>query len=270
VSPTLGGAVAALKAGRPEALLGIAGDDGDLDTVRGTIAQYLGDTIAHGLLENASATCKLDWGGPLRLVDLTGQQLDPWALADEALSGGYGAVEALEAWLDHYAVERGIELPPIERAADQAPAAPSRWLGVVAVVKRRFLFSRRQVFGVADSGVLICRPRSEDHWAAGFAMQSFRDEGRTYGKRMLSRVPAEVLAESRARHLLWAEITSIVVRNGRFLHRMLITASDGSTVKLGWSALAYVEGEVWPALAYFLGDRFVVDGRGATSGERGP
>jgi Zn-dependent protease with chaperone function len=264
-SPTLGGAVAELKAGGPEALLGMVGDpDADPDAVRRAIAQHLGDAIAHGLLENASATCKLDWSGPSQLVDLTGQQLDSWALAYEGLSGEYDAVEALEAWLDRHAVQRDYELPPIERAADQTPLVPTRWLGVLAVVRRRLLFSRREVFGVADSGVLICRPRSEDHWAATFAMQTFRDDGRTYGKRMLSQAPADVLGEGRARHLPWAEITSIVARNGRHLRRMLITASDGSTVTLRWSTLTYIEGEVWPALAYFLGDRFTVEGRGAT------
>lgn len=267
-SPTLGGAVAALKAGRQEVLLGMAGDDnGDLDAdpgaARQMIAQHLGDTIAHELLENASATCKLDWGGPPRLVDLTGRQLDPWALAYEALSGEYDAVEALEAWLDHHAVRRDHELPPIERAADQASPVPTRWLGVLATVRRRVVFSRRLVFGVADSGVLICRPRSEDHWAAAFALQTFRDDARTYGKRMLSQAPADVLGEGRAQHLPWAEITSMVASNGRNRHKMLITASDGSTVTLHWSTLTYIEGEVWPALAYFLGDRLTDDGRGA-------
>ena len=54
-SPTLGGAVAELKEGPPEALLALAGDDdGDLDAdpdaARRTVAEYLGDTIAHSLL----------------------------------------------------------------------------------------------------------------------------------------------------------------------------------------------------------------------------
>ena len=39
---------------------------------------------------------------------------------------------------------------------------------------------------------------------------------------------------------------------------MLITASDGSTFTLKWPATAHIEGEVWAALTYYLGDRFTV------------
>ena len=257
-SPTLGGAVAALKEGRSEALLGLVQDsDDDPDAAHRTVGSLLGDTVAHSLLEDGSATYELDWGGPSRLIDGTGEQLDPWTPAYEALTADDDAVAAFEAWLDHHGVRRDIELPPFDRATDQTPAEPTRWLGVLAPVNRG-IFTRRAVFGVADSGVLICKPRSEDHWAAAIAMQSFRDDGRAYAKRMLSQGPADVLGESRARHLPWAENTSIVARNGRFFRRMVIAASDGSTMTLKWSATAHIEGEVWPALTYYLGDRFTV------------
>ena len=98
----------------------------------------------------------------------------------------------------------------------------------------------------------------EDHWAAAIALYSFRDDGLTYAKRMLNQQPADVLAQSRARHLPWAEIMSIAAHNGRFFHKMLITANDGSTLTLRWSATAHVEGEVWAALSHYLGDRFTV------------
>jgi hypothetical protein len=144
----------------------------------------------------------------------------------------------------------------LERAVDAAPAEPTRWLGVLAPVYRRV--NRRTVFGVADSGVLVYKPTSEDHWAAGFALQTWRDDGKTYAKRLLSRLPAGVLLESRAQHLRWAEIASVAAHNGRWFHKMLITASDGSTLTLRWNPLVYSEGEVWPTLSYFLGDRFTV------------
>jgi hypothetical protein len=89
-------------------------------------------------------------------------------------------------------------------------------------------------------------------------MFSFRDDGLTYAKRLLDQPPADVLAESRARHLPWAEITSIAAHSGRLFHKMLITASDGMTLTLRWSSTAHMEGKVWAALSRYLGDRFTV------------
>ncbi|MDT5289002.1 MAG: hypothetical protein QOF88_3891, partial [Mycobacterium sp.] len=87
-SPTLGGAVVALKEGRPEALLGLVhGNDDDPDAARRTIASVLGDGVAH------------------RLLDGMGERLDPWTPAYEALEAD-DAVPALEAWLDHHGVRR--------------------------------------------------------------------------------------------------------------------------------------------------------------------
>jgi hypothetical protein len=114
-SPTLGGAVVALKEGRPEALLGLASrNDDDPDAARRTIASVLGDTIAH------------------RLLDGMGERLDPWTPAYEALEAD-DAVPAFEAWLDHHGVRRDLELPPVDRSVDEPPAeqrvrtpAPSR------------------------------------------------------------------------------------------------------------------------------------------------
>jgi hypothetical protein len=135
-SPTLGGAVVALKEGRPEALLGLVhGNDDDPDAARRTIARVLGDTIAHSLIEDGAATYELDWGGPPRLVDGTGERLDPWTPAYEALEAleADDAVPAFEAWLDHHGVRRDLELPPVDRSVDEPPAeqrvrtpAPSR------------------------------------------------------------------------------------------------------------------------------------------------
>jgi Zn-dependent protease with chaperone function len=259
-SATLGGAVSALKEGRPEALLSLVhGDPGenDPDDARRAIAALLGEIVAHSLLEDGSARYELDWGGQPRLVDRAGQPLDPWAPAFEALTADHDAVEAFEAWLDGHGVRRDLELPPLDRAADRTPSVPTRWLGVLAPVNRG-VFTRRAVFGVADSGVLVCKPREADQWAASIALLSFRDDGRTYAKRLLAQQPGEVLAESRARHLRWAEIAAIAAHNGRFFHKMLITASDGSTSTIKWSSTAHVEGEVWAALGHYLGDRFTV------------
>ena len=258
-SPTLSGAVAALKEGRPEALLGLVhGNDDDPDAPRRTVASFLGDTIAHSLLEDGSATYQLDWGGPPRLIDGTGEPLDPWSPAYEALTADDDAVAVLDAWLDHHRVRRDLELPPFDRAADQPPAEPTRWLGLLAPVKDKGFWSRQAVLGVADSGLLICRPRYADHAAAAFAMYTYRDQGRTYVKRFLDYRPADVLDDSRARHVPWTAIASIAARNGRFSHTMLVTASDGSTWTLKWPATAHIEGEVWAALIHYLDDRFTV------------
>ncbi len=257
-SPTLGGVVTALKEGRRESLLGLVNVDGSDDPgiARSAIAGLLGDTVAHTLLEQGSATYELDWGGQPRLVDAAGQPLDPWTPAYEALGDDDDAVTALEAWLDRHGVRRDLELPPLPRP-EEPPVEPRHWLGLLAPVNKG-IFSRRAVFGVADSGVLICKPRYEDHWAATLAMYSFRDDGRAYALRMAAQRPTDVLADDRARHLPWDEIASIVARNGRFFHSMRITARDGWAVTLKWSAMAHVEGNVWSALTRHLDDRFTI------------
>jgi hypothetical protein len=89
-------------------------------------------------------------------------------------------------------------------------------------------------------------------------MYSFRDDGRTYVNRLAAQEPADVLANGRARHLPWAEIASIVARNGRFKHSMRITTRDGSTLRLEWPATAHMEGKVWVALTRHLDERFKV------------
>jgi Zn-dependent protease with chaperone function len=260
-SPTLGGAVTAMKEGRSEALLGLVGDSGDdPDAARVVVARLLCHTVAHSLIEEGSARYVLDWGGPPRLVDERDEPLDPWPPAYEAFAADDDGVAAFETWLDQHGVHRYIEFPPVEREAEQPPAEPTQWFGVLAPVSTGN-FKRRTVLGVTDSGILICKPRSEDHWAASFALQSFRDDGRVYTKRMLDRQPAEVLAEGRARHFRWAEITSLVARNGRFSRRAQLTASDGSTVTLRWNFTAHSEGQIWAFVTHYLGDRFTVEPR---------
>lgn len=147
---------------------------------------------------------------------------------------------------------------PVDRSADQPPVDPTRWLGMLAPVKGKGPFSRENVLGVTDSGLLVCKTRFDDRLAASFAMYSFRDSGLTYVKRFLDFQPADLLAESQARHVPWSAITSIVARNRRFSHTMLVTESDGSSWTLKWSVSAHIEGEVWVALSHYLGDRFTV------------
>jgi len=259
-SPTLGGAVVALKEGRPEALLGLVHDnDEEPDAARRTIATFLGATIAHSLIEDGAATYELDWSGPARLVDGTGEELDPWTPAYEALNADDDAVPAFEAWLDHHGVRRDLELPPVDRSADQPPAEPTRWLGMLAPVKENGgIFGREDVLGVADSGLMVCRTRYGDRLVAAFALYSFRDSGTAYVKRFLDYSPADLLAESRARHVPWGSIASIAASNGRISRTMVVTENDGSTWTLTWSATAHLEGKVWAPLSHYLGDRFTV------------
>lgn len=78
-TPTLGGAVAAMKKGRSEALLGLLQDgDDNPEAARITVGSLLGYTVAYSLLEQGPARYALDWSGPPRLVDETGEPLDPW------------------------------------------------------------------------------------------------------------------------------------------------------------------------------------------------
>ncbi|WP_197040104.1 M48 family metallopeptidase [Mycobacterium sp. URHB0044] len=256
-SPTLGGVVAALKQGQSEALLGLV-ENSELDHPDGrrqTFARILGHAIAHALIEDGSATYELDWGGPPRLVDAAGEPLDPLTPAYEALSGDDDAVAALEEWLDRHGVRRDLEMPPLP--VEKTPVQPTRWLGLLAPVNED-LFSRRAVFGVADSGLLICRPRFRDHWAAAIATHSFRDAGRTYVNRLAAQQPADVLANGRARHLAWDDIASIVARNGPFKHSMRINTRDGSTLRLEWPATAHMQGKVWATLTRHVGERFKI------------
>ena len=257
-SPTLGGVVTAIKEGRTQALLcAVTESDGGSEAARTTAATVLGDVIAHSLLEQGSARYVLDWNGPPRLVDESGESLDPWTPAYEALGADDDAVAAFETWLDNHQVRRDIEFPPVEQEDEQPPAEPTQWFGVLAPVKIS-RFSRCRVLGIADSGVLICKPRLEDRWAASFAAQSFRNEGRVYAKRLLNREPAQVLAEG-ARHFRWGEITSAVARNGRFARRARIEATDGSTTTVRWFFTAHGQGQIWPVLTHYLGDRYTVE-----------
>jgi Zn-dependent protease with chaperone function len=265
---TLDGTVAAMKEGRSEELLrAVDKNNNDREAARTTTATVLGDVVAHSLIEQGSASYVLDWNGPPRLVGERGESLDPWSPAYEALAADDDAVAAFETWLDNHQVRRDIELPPVEREGDKPPSEPTQWFGVLAPVKTS-RFSRYCVLGVADSGVLICKPRSEDRWAASFALQSFRNDGRVYARRMLSRQPAEVLAEGGAQHFCWDEITSLVARNKRFSHRAQLTASDGSTVTMRWSWTAHSEGQMWAFVTHYLGDRFTVENAKSASPNR--
>ena len=136
---------------------------------------------------------QLDPGGPPRLVDGTGEPLDRWTPAYEALTADHEAVQALEAWLEHQRRTARLELPPAAPPISFRLSRLAGW-GNPRAGHRRVL-TRRKVFGVADSGVLVCTPRDEDHWAAAIALYSFRDDGLTYAKRMLNQQPADVLAQ---------------------------------------------------------------------------
>jgi hypothetical protein len=93
---------------------------------------------------------------------------------------------------------------------------------------------------------------------AAFALYSFRNSGTAYVKRFLDYRPADLLAESRARHVPWSSIASIAASNGRISRTMIVTENDGSTWTLKWSATAHLDGEVWAPLSHYLGDRFTV------------
>jgi hypothetical protein len=120
------------------------------------------------------------------------------------------------------------------------------------------IFGREDVLGIADSGLLVCRTRYLDRLVAAFALYSFRDSGPAYVKRFIDCRPADLVAESRARHVPWSAIASIAASNGRISRTMLITENDDSTWTLKWSATAHIEGEVWAALSHYLEDRFTV------------
>ena len=122
-------------------------------------------------------------------------------------------------------------LHPWTAAVDKPPAEPTRWLGMLAPIKQKGgIFGREDVLGVADSGLLVCRTRYADRLAASFAMYTFRDTGPIYVKRFLGFRPADLLAESRARHVPWDVIASIVAGNGGTPARW---TSSSTTVRPG-------------------------------------
>ena len=67
-----------------------------------------------------------------------------------------------------------------------------------------------------------------------------------------------MLAEG-ARHFRWGEITSAVARDGRFARRVRIEATDGSTTTVRWFFTAHGQGQIWPVLTHYLGDRYTVE-----------
>lgn len=256
--PSLGGVVAAIREGRAQELLDLVLDNDDPEDARSIIANALAFTVAHSLIEQGAAHYALDWSGSRPLVDERGEPVNPFPLAYEALASDGDGGEAFDAWLDDLGVRRDIEFPPVDSDAVLPPDEPTQWFGALAPVKTS-RFGRYFVVGVADSGVLICKPRSEDRWAAGFAVQTSRDFRRVYAQRLLAREPSDVLADGKSQHFRWADIASLAARNDRFSRRAQLTACDGSVVDLTWSSSAYAEGELWPIIAHFLGDRFTVE-----------
>jgi hypothetical protein len=67
------------------------------------------------------------------------------------------------------------------------------------------------------------------------------------------------LSNGKSQHFRWADIASLAARNDRFSRRAQLTACDGSLVNLKWSTTAHSEGELWPVISYFLGERFTVE-----------
>jgi hypothetical protein len=138
------------------------------------------------------------------------------------------------------------------------PSPPDGWECSRRSRRMAGIFGREDVLGIADSGLLVCRTRYLDRLVAAFALYSFRDSGPAYVKRFIDCRPADLVAESRARHVPWSAIASIAASNGRISRTMLITENDDSTWTLKWSATAHIEGEVWAALSHYLEDRFTV------------
>ena len=119
---TLGDIVAAVRSGRADELVAAAVVDGATPEQRRAAAAHLvGQAIAAALVQSRGAEFRLNWGGPWRLVDHTGADLEPWPLVEAAVASA-DAVPALGAWLTTHDVP--LDYRP-EPAAGTGPRTPA-------------------------------------------------------------------------------------------------------------------------------------------------
>ncbi|MGH3350335.1 MAG: M48 family metallopeptidase [Nocardioides sp.] len=259
VPATLRGALDLIASGNLDTLLelvdvGETPAEDEADTRRTVIARLLGATIAHELVSEKKARYELSWAGPWRLVDISGQEVDPEALAHEALgSPGYAA--ALRAWVHQLDMKVDNEAAVRTAGAAQALVSPDGYIGALAPVSGDGI----RTLLVTDTGLMLLKPSGSDRVATGLASMTAGSPGKKLIQRALARPPADLAAATNAAFVPWDQIRALHLKQGTSRRSADITTATGHGWSLRWSEGADVEGHPWPAVHHYLGPRFTVD-----------
>ncbi|MEI7058552.1 M48 family metallopeptidase [Nocardioides sp. CCNWLW239] len=224
------------------------------ETRRRIIARLLGAALAHELVSEDKARYELSWSGPWRLVDLTGQDVDPENLAYEALgSPGYAA--ALRAWVHQLDAQVDPD-PPVHTHETPAPTSPDGYIGALAPISGDGF----RTLLATDAGLMLLKPSGSDRLATGLASLTSGSPGRKLIQRALDRPPADVATSPYATFLPWGHIRALHLKHGSTGRRSAdITTTAGNGWSLHWTDAAESEGHLWPAVDHYLGRRFTVD-----------
>ncbi|MFE3999854.1 M48 family metallopeptidase [Nocardioides sp. YIM B13467] len=264
VPATVRGALDLIASGNLDTLLDLvdvesttpeaAGNEAD-EAKRKVIVRLLGAAIAHELVGEDKARYELSWAGPWRLVDIAGQEVDPEALAYEALgSPGYAA--ALRAWVHQLDAQVDAETPAPTDAETPAPTPPDGYIGALAPISGDGF----RTLLVTDTGLMLLKPSGSDRLATGLASVTSGSPGRKLIQRALDRSPAELATASNAAYVPWDQIRALHLKQSSSGRRSAdITIAAGGGWSLRWTNAAESEGHIWPAVDHYLGRRFTVD-----------
>lgn len=252
--PSLGAVIGLLESGQSERLLALP--EGDEEFKRDVVVSMLGQSVAHALVSNGRASYHLNWGGPWRLLAADGTEVDPFALAEAAVTGPEGAA-ALRTFLAEQDVPFDVVLTETPGAATPdgmtAAEVPTQVIGAMAPVTG----SKFRVLFVLDSGILLRRPDRGDRWALMKGTLSTRSNGSILVRNALKRPLPELVADPRSVYLPWSRIASFANR-GKLLGRrtFTVTAIDGSSSTVKFNLESETMGEPLDAIEHFLRDRY--------------
>ncbi|TQL69587.1 Zn-dependent protease with chaperone function [Nocardioides albertanoniae] len=251
---TLRGALDLIASGNVGTLLDLVDGGGEGVAARqSVIIRLLASTIAHELVSEGRARYELSWSGPARLVDATGQALDPDELAHDAVgSPGYAA--ALRAWM--LQLDTAVDDDPSAQPADEVQTrAPGGYLGALAPVSGDGV----RTLLATDAGLILLKPSSSDRLATGVASMTAGSSGKKLIHRALARPPAELASSPNATFLAWDQIRAVHLKQGSSHRSADITTATGHGWSLHWTQSAESEGDLWPVIDHHLGRRFTLD-----------
>lgn len=247
-SPTLRSALETLARPGSTGLL----EASSVEEERQIVARLVGDAAADALVRRGSASFALSWGGPAELRTAEGHVVDPWTPALEAVPDA--ATGAFETWAAAHGLDLDIPLPDGGDQDSMEPPSQDTVVGGLSPVSGDGV----RVLLATHTGLILKKADAGDRWLAGLHAY-FGGAGARLAKRAMQRPLADLLADRRSTFVPWGRISRLEIHPRKIkASRMVLTMQGGESRTIKVSSDAGMIGEPWPAMAHYLGPRYVV------------
>jgi hypothetical protein len=262
-TPNLGAILQVLRRGEiGELVQPLLTEDAPPDALPHAAHQLVSSLVASALIDTRGARFRPDWGGPARLVDQHGREIELHDGIDQALTSAEGLAR-VEGWLAGHAVPMNYRPDPLTNPAPSAPAsgaaaaARSEMPQVLAVMAPVSGDGYRYMV-ILNVGLLLKKPDMGDRMHAN--LHAYGNLGKAMVKRVTTkRTLDDLISDSKSLVIPWGRVAGVSIRKARGVRtpKYAIALTDGSTLTIKTELATKEQGDPIEVLTYLLGENRV-------------